>query len=46
MIRIPATGAPTLNKPAVQVLGDYLLLWIGGPAVGGYSAHKVYLIPW
>jgi hypothetical protein len=46
MIRVPATSVRLRTKPQVHVLGDYLLLWIGGPAGEDYSVCKVFLIAW
>jgi hypothetical protein len=46
VISVPAAGASAHSKPQAQVLGDYLLLWIGGPATEGDAVSKVFLIAW
>src|SRR6267142_1552929 len=45
-IRLSATGASAHNMAQTQLLGDYLLLWIGGPHEEDYSLCKLYLIAW
>ena len=45
-IRLSATGASAHNMAQTQVLGDYLLLWIGGPHEEDYSLCKLYLVAW
>jgi len=43
-MRFSVTGASVFHQTHVQVLGDYLLLWIG-PG-GDYGLTKLYLIAW
>jgi hypothetical protein len=43
-LRVP--GASAHNMAQTQVLGDYLLLWIGGPSEEDFSLCKLYLIAW
>jgi hypothetical protein len=45
-IRLSASGASAHNMAQTQLLGDYLLLWIGGPHEEDYSLCKLYLIAW
>jgi hypothetical protein len=45
-IRVSAPGASAHNMAQTQVLGDYLLLWIGGPGEEDYSLCKLYLVAW
>lgn len=45
-IRLSAPGASAHNMAQTQLLGDYLLLWIGGPHEGDFSLCKLYLIAW
>jgi hypothetical protein len=45
-IRLSATGASAHNMAQTQLLGDYLLLWIGGPHEDDYSLCKLFLIAW
>jgi len=45
-IGLTVPGASAHNMAQTQVLGDYLLLWIGGPSEEDYSLCKLYLIAW
>jgi len=45
-IRVSAAGVSAHNMAQTQVLGDYLLLWIGGPGEEDYSLCKLYLVAW
>jgi len=44
-IRLSVTGATVFHWTQAQVLGDYLLLWIG-PGRVDYSLSKLYLVAW
>ena len=44
-IRFPVMGVSTFHMKGAQVLGDYLLLWIGGESVE-YSMARLYAIAW
>jgi hypothetical protein len=45
-ISFSVTGASAHNMAQTQVLGDYLLLWIGGPGEDDFSLCKIYLVAW
>jgi len=40
------SGASAHNLAQAQVLGDYLLVWIGGPSEDDFSLCKLYVIAW
>jgi hypothetical protein len=44
-MRLSVTGATVFHWTQAQVLGDYLLLWIG-PGRVDYSLSKLYLVAW
>ncbi len=44
-MRLRVTGATAFLWTQAQVLGDYLLLWIG-PGEVDFSLSKLYLIAW
>ena len=44
-MRFSAAGASATYMTQAQVLGDYLLLWIGHGEVD-YSLSKLYLVAW
>ncbi|KAI0271301.1 hypothetical protein BC834DRAFT_435730 [Gloeopeniophorella convolvens] len=46
VMEITVSGASAHNMAQTQVLGDFLLLWIGGPSEEDYSLCKVFLIAW
>jgi hypothetical protein len=47
-MRFSETGASLASVTQAQVLGDYLLLWIGpvGQRLGDFSLSRLYLIAW
>ena len=45
-ICLTVPDASAHNIAQTQVLGDYILLWIGGPGEDDYSLCKLYLIAW
>jgi hypothetical protein len=44
-MRLCVKGASVFHWTQAQVLGDYLLLWIG-PGQVDYSLSKLYLVAW
>lgn len=44
-MRLCVEGATAFHWTQAQVLGDYLLLWIG-PGQVDYSLSKLYLVAW
>ena len=44
-MRLCVEGATVFHWTQAQVLGDYLLLWIG-PGQADYSLNKLYLVAW
>jgi hypothetical protein len=44
-MRLSVQGATVFHWTQAQVLGDYLLLWIG-PGRADYSLSKLYLVAW
>jgi hypothetical protein len=44
-MRLCVEGATVFHWTQAQVLGDYLLLWVG-PGQVDYSLSKLYLVAW